>query len=167
MTKRLWVALVMALSFSAVAQAETTDMAHAGAWTTFGGTDDAHHEVCGMSTDINGGGFFGIKRYEGRKYLSVQIIKSQWTFHGGDVDTSFTMGDNDPWTAKGSTSEGGHMIEFTVPSLRIKDFISQFMGSAKAVLVMGHGQTVTWNLDLVGTGRVTKAFNDCLDQMQN
>lgn len=143
--------------------AKTTIMSRSGPWAAFGGTDNDGNEVCGMSTHWDDGRYFGVKRYEGDKYLTVQVQNPSWRFNGGDVHVEFQMDNNGSWSADGGTERSGNTIEFTVPILRLRDFMTEFEGSERMAVQLG--SNVHWSMDLTGTEDVAKSFGQCLDEM--
>lgn len=148
------------------AHARTIDFASAGSWDTFGGTDDAGNEVCGMSTYWNDGRSLMIKRYSGDNYLTIQLVNPAWRIAGDGYAMSLTFDDNSPWTGKASAMQGSSGLEFTVPKLRITDFISEFTASNSLAVEMG-SNAVSWQVGLAGTENVTNEFRKCIDDMDN
>lgn len=158
-------ASVIVTALASAAHADTQDLARAGSWDTFGGTDSAGNEVCGMSTGWDDGRSFLVKRYEDEDHVTIQALNPKWSIDGETVPISMTLGDNRSWTATALVRQQGPAgIQFTIPALRIIDFINQFVSSDSMVLVMGDNN-VSWHINLSGTEVVIKAFSLCINEM--
>jgi hypothetical protein len=155
-----------AILASQVSYAKTQDFAHSGVWDAFGGTDDQGNEVCGVSTHLNDGSDFLIKRYENDSNYVVQAYNSNWSLSFARADVSLTMGNNTPWTANAAVLRSTHGLEFTVPLLKTIDFLDEFSSSDSMVYVMGTNK-VRWSMSLDGSDVVAKSFQDCIKQMSN
>lgn len=158
-------ASVAVTSIVATAYADTQDLAKAGSWDTFGGTDSAGNEVCGMSTSWDDGRSFLVKRYENENHVTIQALNPRWSIDSDTVPISMTLGDNEGWTATALVRQQAPAgIQFTIPALRIIDFINEFVSSDSMVLVMGDNE-VSWHINLSGTEVVIKAFSSCINEM--
>jgi hypothetical protein len=162
--KQLSATLLVSI-IAAAANADTQTLASSGSWRTFGGTDVGGNEVCGMITTWTDGRSFMVKRYGNNHYFTIQVSNPSWSIDDDAIAVGMKLGNNTSWRATASVRKRSPQgLEFTIPALRIMDFIDEFVSSSSMLLVMGDNG-VSWRIDLDGTEVVIKSFASCLGEM--
>jgi hypothetical protein len=170
--KALQCVLALAITAGAAprAIADTHDIASAGAWTAYQGTDDQNTEICGIDTGGNNPNDdqIDIKYYNGDDELTVQLFSSGWTITDGPSNThvDVVFDNNTPWHVDQvtgmHTGDGTPGMEFTIGKADVADFLTEFAESDQVAINFTNSNINNWTGDLSGTEQVTAAFVNCI-----
>jgi len=164
-------AALVAGAVTSAALAETKPLARSGLWEAFGGTTSKGNPVCGISTGLDDGKYYGVKLFSGDKTFTIQLGWKEWKLED-KTKHSFTMrfDNNSPWRANGTGmhfDDGDAGLEITVNVDEVNQFNYEFKSSNRLYINFDTPGLASWNLSLQGTSAVSDAFQTCIRNMRS
>ncbi len=165
--RRSWLAALAALvALPGLVLAETRTLGRFGSWEVFGGTSDDGQPLCGVSTNLTDGRYFGLKYWNGRDRFIIQLVNPNWRLDEGlRVPVSLQFDNQSPWNANAVAHAGGNagaFVEFNVPFGRLDQFLREFRLAEKALLTFPGGQDRPWGIGLTGSNAASQAMDSCI-----
>lgn len=152
--------LLATLSVAGQAHAETRTLASAGLWSTYGGTDAAGHNVCGVVTVGADGRRIDISQSVSDGGIELALQKDSWSIPPNtDIQMQVQFDRNGAVPTQG-IGDGRRVMarmnfEQSVP------FMRSLRNGVQIRVYFTNGNEPVWTGGLSGSGRAIDAFNDC------
>lgn len=152
--------LFATLSVAGVGHAETRTLASSGLWSTYGGTDAAGHNVCGVVTVGGDGRRIDISQSVSDGGIELALQKNSWAIPPNtNVDMQVQF-DRNASTATQGVGDGRRVtarmnFDQSVP------FMRSLRNGIQIRIFFPNGNEAVWTGGLAGSGRAIDAFNEC------
>lgn len=152
--------LLATVSVAMPVHADSRTLASSGLWSTYGGTDAAGHNVCGMVTVGGDGRRIDISQSVSDGGIELALQKDSWGIPANtSIDMQVQFDRNNAMPAQG-VGDGRRVMarmnfEQSVP------FMRALRNGTQIRVYFPNGNEPVWTGGLSGSGRAIDAFNEC------
>jgi hypothetical protein len=149
--------------------ADTTVLAHKGAWRAFGGTTDNHVPVCGVAASGPGMNF-SLKYYYRDHEFTIQLGEESWSLKdGAHIRTTMQFDEKGPWQASGLGMHVGQLaaLQFVISFDSMDKWIDEFRSSDVLYIRFPDSDVSDWRADLNGSDVIADKFGECIKVMSD
>lgn len=158
-------AVAVAASLAAPAEADVNVYYHVGAWDAFDGQGDNGQPVCGIgSRNPADGRAFSLRFPVGGDEVTFAATKPGWNIPDNtQIAVVVQIGLERPWSEQ--ATGGGNRVQWTLDRADVQTFDAQFRSAASMTVTFPSGSEQPWLISLSGSTAASNAMGRCVTDL--